>query len=105
MLNNVDIEKFALAIRESYKIMTDISSINLATKLVETLDEELEVAVIAWIEGKEVPNIEVGKYSINKILAIRNNSDYLEAFNLLSNYKQDAFSGEKQIWKPIRGRR
>ena len=105
MLNHIDIEKFALAIKQSYKTMNDISSANLASKLIETLDECLEEAVIAWIDGKEIPNIEVDKYSIDKILSIRNNSDYLEAFSLLSDYKQDAVFGEKQIWKPIRRRR
>ena len=86
MLQGIDINSFAAAIKQSYKMMTDTSSINLAAQLVQVLDEDLKEAVEAWIAGKEIPDVSIGKYSINKILTIRNNSDYLQAFKLLSEY-------------------
>lgn len=105
MLQNIDQQKFAIAIKQSYKTMTEVSSVNLALQLIDLLDATLEEAVIAWIEGSEVPDIAFEKYSVNKILSIRNNSDYLEAFRLLSDYIKDPAAGEKRIWKPVRIRR
>jgi hypothetical protein len=105
MLLSIDKEKFAEAIKQSYKMMNDVSSLTLATQLIESLDVFLEEAVEAWIEGREIPDVAFDKYSVKKILSIRNNDDYLEAFRLLSEYKKDSAIGEKQIWKPIRGRR
>jgi hypothetical protein len=105
MLKTIDKQQFADAIRQSYKTMTEVSSLNLAIKLMESLDESLEEAVKAWIEGKEIPDIATDKYSVNKILTIRNNSDYLEAFRLLSEYINDPQTGEKLIWKPVRDMR
>ena len=104
MLQNINHQNFAESIKQTYKTMTDVSSSNLAAQLIDSLDVSLEEAVRAWIEGKEIPNVTFEKYSINKILSIRNNSDYLEAFRLLSDYTQNPTVGEKKIWKPIRGR-
>ena len=104
MLHNINHQEFANAIRQSYKTMTDASSFNLAAQLMESFDASLEEAVKAWIEGKEIPDTAFEKYSINKILSIRNNSDYLEAFELLSDYIRDPVIGEKRIWKPARNR-
>lgn len=105
MLHNIDQQSFTTAIKQSYEMMTDVSSSNLAAQLIESLDTALEEAVKAWIEGAEIPNVVANKYSINKILSIRNNSDYLEAFRLLSGYIKDPAAGEKCIWTPARGRR
>ena len=105
MLNSIDRESFAGAIQQSYKTMTETSSNNLAAKLIDTLDSSIEGAVTAWIKGDEVPDISFEKYSINKILAVRNSDDYLEAFKLLSEYVKNPVIGEKHIWKPIRCKR
>ena len=102
MLNSVDASAFAAAIKQSYKLMTDTSASNMAAQLIEKLDESLEPAVIAWISGQDVPDITVEKYSITKILKIRGSSDYLDAFKLLSEYKQNPEKGEKGIWSPKR---
>ena len=102
MLQEIDHQSFAMAIKQSYKTMTDLSSSNLASQLTESLDASLETAVKAWITGNDVPDVAFGKYSINKVLSIRNNNDYLEAFKLLSDYINDPVTGEKRIWKPVR---
>ena len=102
MLNSIDTNAFAAAIKQSYKLMTDTSASNMAGQLIQTLDEILEPAVTAWIAGQDVPDIAVEKYSITKILSIRHSSDYLEAFKLLSEYRQDPERGEKGIWSPKR---
>ena len=78
--------------------MTDTSAANKAVQLIQTLDYELEPAVIAWISGLDIPDITIGKYSIIKILGIRQSCDYLEAFKLLSEYKRNPIEGEKKIW-------
>ncbi|MDR0918189.1 MAG: hypothetical protein LBM93_02915 [Oscillospiraceae bacterium] len=105
MLKNIDITKLTDAIKQTYKTSTEASAENIAKQLIEQLDILLEPALSAWIYGEPVPDITVDKYSVNKILKIRNSSDYLEAFKLLSEYKNDPVSGEKHIWKPIRGKR
>ena len=102
MLNSVDVNTFAAAIKQSYKLMNDTSAANMAAKLIQTLDITLEPAVIAWIAGQDIPDITVGKYSVTKILGIRNSSDYLDAFKLLSEYKINPEKGEKSIWSPKR---
>lgn len=102
MLNSVDADAFAAAIKQSYKLMTDTSAANMAAQLIERLDESLEPAVTAWISGGDIPDIAAGKYSVTKILRIRGSSDYLDAFRLLSEYKQDPEKGERRIWSPRR---
>ncbi|MCL1914028.1 MAG: hypothetical protein FWG10_09170 [Eubacteriaceae bacterium] len=100
MLSSIDLNLFAAAIKQSYKLMTDTSAANMATKLIQTLDPTLERAVIAWISGHDIPDITIGKYSITTILNIRNSCDYLDAFTLLSEYKLSPEKGEKRIWRP-----
>lgn len=102
MLNSVDINTFAAAIKQSYKLMNETSAANMAAELIRTLDDVLEPAVTAWIGGQDIPDITIGKYSITTILGIRNSSDYLEAFRLLSEYKLNPEKGEKRIWQPKR---
>jgi len=102
MLKTIDHHSFAVAIQRSSKNMTDVSSANLATQLIASLDASLEEAVKAWISGDEVPNVSFGKYSLTKILDIRNHNNYLEAFRLLTDYINDPVAGEKSIWTPAR---
>ena len=105
MLKNINTDSFAIAINQSYKTMNEVSSTNLASKLIAELDERLENAVSAWIEGKDIPNVSHDEYSISKILTCRNSQDYLMAIQLLSAYMKDSVEGKKQIRKPIHGRR
>ncbi|MBQ7593732.1 MAG: hypothetical protein IJU48_05195 [Synergistaceae bacterium] len=104
MLKSINVNLFAKAIEQSYKFFDESRSLKLAEHLINSLDEELEPSVLAWINGEEVPDVEAGNYSINKILGIRNSSDYLEAFTLFTEYKLDPENGEKKIWQPSRRR-
>jgi hypothetical protein len=103
MIENIEIRQLTDAIKQTYKTSTEASAQNIAKLVIEQTDDILEPALSAWINGTPIPDIVVGNYSINKILKIRNNSDYLEAIRLLSEYKNDPVSGEKHIWKPMRG--
>lgn len=105
MLQNINQHEFASAIKQSFILMSEMSAKNMARKLIHSLDSSLEPAVIAWINGEPVPDIVVDQYSINKILKIRNSCDYLEAFKLLSEYKENPTLGEKKIWQLIRDKR
>ena len=105
MLQNINTEKLAAAIQQTYKTMNEVSSANLAVQIVEGLDERLEGALLAWIEGKEIPDVSYEEYSISKILICRNSQDYLMSIRMLSDYIKDPVEGKKQIRKPIRGRR
>lgn len=105
MLLNVSLEAFSKAISDSYSTIEEIDRKNVANQLMESIDGEIEPAVIAYVNGNEIPDIHIGQYSINKILAIRNNLDYLEAFLLLTEYKSDPVLGEKNIWTPKRLRK
>lgn len=105
MLQNINAEKLAEAIRQTYKTMNEVSSVNLAAQIVEGLDQRLESALLAWIDGEEVPDVSYEEYSISKILTCRNSHDYLMAIRMLSDYIKDPIEGKKQIRRPIRGRR
>lgn len=105
MINNINVQKFASAIQQTYKTMTEVSSNNLAQNIIENLDERLEVALLAWIEGEDIPDVAYGEYSISKILTCRNSHDYLMAIRMLSDYIKDPVEGKKQICRPILGRR
>jgi len=100
MLQTINKENFACAIKQSYKGMTEEIANSMASELVELLDPTLEEAVSAWIEGVEVPDVAFEKYSISKILTIKNSTNYLEAFKLLSSYINDPEAGEQEIWTP-----
>lgn len=105
MVNNIDVQKLASAIQQTYKTMTEVSSNNLATSIIENLDERLEMALLAWIEGEDIPDVTYGEYSISKILTCRNSQDYLMAIRMLSDYIKNPVEGKKQICRPILGRR
>lgn len=102
MLKNVSLDAFSQAIEASYITIDKKSADNFARRLMESIDSEIEPAVLAWIEGSEIPDIGISKYSIKKILTIRNDMDYLEAFQLLTEYKHNPDLGEKKIWTPKR---
>jgi hypothetical protein len=105
MLKSINKEKLSKAIQQTYKTMNETSSDNLASQLIEGLDEAVEEALDAWIEGKDIPDVSHGEYSLIKILTCRNSQDYLMAIRFLSDYIKDPVEGKKQIRKPIRGRR
>lgn len=105
MLLNVSLEAFSKVISDSYSIMKEIDTKNVAKQLMESIDGEIEPAVIAWVNGDEIPDIHIGQYSINKILAIGTDLDYLEVFLLLTEYKNDPVLGKKKIWTPKRLRK
>lgn len=105
MLDNISIKRLAEAIQQTYKTMNEVSSANLAAQIVEELDERLKEALLAWIDGIEIPDVSYEEYSISKILTCRNSHDYLMAIRMLSYYMKDPVEGKKQIRKPIRGRR
>lgn len=105
MLHSIDQQAFAAALRQTYTRMTPESSTDTALSLIKSLDDSLEQAVLAWIQGEAVPDVSDGKYSLEKILAIRGTGDYVEAFQLFSEYRTDHIKGEKSIWRPTRSRR
>lgn len=100
MLKNVDIEKLADKIKESPNKMIQIFADDKAKYLVAEMDEILEPAVLAWIEGREVPNISYGEYSISKIMAYRNTTYYLMGMEYLSDYIKDPERGKERIHMP-----
>ena len=105
MLRNISVEHLARAIGQTYKTMNEVSSLHLAEKIVAGTDERLEEAVAAWLEGREIPDVTHGEYSIKKILVYRNSEDRLMAIRLLSLYMTSPEEGRRQIRMPIRGRR
>jgi len=103
MLKNVDKDKLIAAISSYYKFQTEVSAIRLAEEYINTIDPIFEEAVQCWLEGLPILNVIIGEYSVNKVLSIRNSTDYLNVLKLLSVYKDDPVLGEKLIWKSIRG--
>jgi len=103
LITTIDKKTLVTAILASYRFQTEASANNYADEILATMDPDFCEALQCWLDGKPVPNITVGKYSLGKILSIRHSTDYLHAFLLLTEYKKDAARGEKMIWKPIRG--
>ncbi len=102
MLKNIDEKTFAEAILNSYRHQTAASSRAYAKEFCRDTDEMFEPLVQAWIDGKKLPSVKVGKYSVGIIMQIGGSTDFLRALKLLNLYKSDPQAGEAAIWKPDR---
>jgi hypothetical protein len=127
MLKNVDIKKFVKAmdiddeINDRHRPKEGYSSnYEFAKMFINNIDESLEPGVLAWIEGKKLPNISYRKYSISDIMRCRGSEDYvltykddqsyiiihkdrqdyLNAIRILSTYMFDSNLGEMMIHAP-----
>lgn len=100
MLVNIDIRKFAEAIRKNYRHQTEASSFAYANEFCNDIDQHFEPLVQAWIEGEKLPVIREGPYTVGKIMQIQNTTDFLFALKLLNTYRENPGQGEEEIWKP-----
>ena len=104
---NVDLEKFAQAIRETYPGYTSQLAHGYAKLWAQQIHPLLQPALQSWIDGKPWEDVEYqpkgGKrYSVRSIMALRGSKDCLQAMLLLSEYIRDSRRGEARILMPRR---
>lgn len=99
MLKNIKRDLLVATIKISYSY-PDEGAEKYADKIINTIDEELEPIVNAWMMGEELPLIKIGKYTIKTVMGIQKTNDFLYALELLNSYKLDPEAGEKAIWRP-----
>ena len=68
-------------------------------RLCESLIPELEPNVAEWVEGKEISDIWIGDFCINKIKDIRRDDRFLDAMEALLLYAKDEKAGIRAIWR------
>ncbi len=100
MLKHIDKNALAEAIRRHCSYETEASSRMCAEEVCRTVDEKFEPLVEAWIRGEEFPVIHAGKYTVGKIMTIRQDKNFLRALLLLNLYHVSPAEGEREIWRP-----
>ncbi len=104
---NVDLQRFGKAIRETYPGYNEETSVRQAKLWAERLDVAVEEAVKCWIAGEAIPDIAYTApngetFSIERIIAVRGENDYLRAMLLLSDFINDPKRGRNRILSPRR---
>jgi len=89
----IDMERFESAIRETYPHMTPDVAARSAELWIRSIDPMLYDALNCWIDKKPVPDVRHGEFSINRIVNLRADGDYLNAMILLSEYIRDPIAG------------
>ena len=69
---------------------------------IKQLDERLCQNLFEWLDNLQVSDIWIGKYCVNAIMSIRNDSDFLNALQTMDIYLKDENKGISMIWRPKR---
>ena len=93
------VQNLADAIRRNIPSMSVDSAMKMAGDIVRDTDERLENNVAQWMEGEPLTDDWVDKYCIGAILAIRGDTDFLDALRAMSRYIEDPVAGEHLIWR------
>lgn len=104
---DVDLEKFAQAIQETYPGYTPRFAQGYAKLWAQQIHPLLQPALQSWIDGKPWKDVEYQPeghkcYSVRSIMALRGSEDCLQAMLLLSDYIADPRRGEARILMPRR---
>jgi len=70
-----------------------------AKELLKNLDDRLVPNLREWMDGKPVTDIWIGKYSVNAVMSIRGDTDFLSALEAMNTYLQDEEAGIALIWR------
>ncbi len=95
----VDIQRLISKIKKQYMEMDDKFAENYAAGLLDKLDSRLVQNLVEWMEGKTITDIWVGKYCVNAIMSIRDDSDFLSALEAMNTYLSDEEAGIILIWR------
>ena len=102
MLRNVQTEELTAAILTENAGIGEAMARRLAQKVRDETDERLEKNVLEWLEKKEISKLVLGDYSIQLIMQIRGNNDFLGALLAMNDYLADPELGARKIWRAIR---
>ncbi|MBO6046798.1 MAG: hypothetical protein J6P61_03505 [Erysipelotrichaceae bacterium] len=77
---------------------------NYAERLITTIDDTLITNVEEWINHQPLSPIGVGdkKYTINLVLSMRGNNDFLSALEDLNDYMLHGSAYEMRLWRAKR---
>ena len=103
----VDLNKFAEAIRDTYPGYTEQAAANQSELWAQRLHPMLEEAVRCWIAGEPIENVSYQapdgeSFSIESIMDLRGDNDWLHAMLLLSDFINDPTRGRNRILSPRR---
>ena len=93
----IDEIQLANAIRSAFPGLGDSGSLKRARDLLADTDPRLAPNINEWLQGGPVSDIRIGKYSINAIMAIRGERDFLSALEAMNLYLRDSAGGERLI--------
>ena len=103
----IDMNAFAKAITETYAGYSEEAAARQAEIWAERLHPMLEEAVKCWIAGEAVPDVSYTapdgeSFSIESIISLRGENDYMRAMLLLSDFINDPRRGRNRILAPRR---
>ena len=101
-MSEINRDVFVKALCEQNPGMPAVLMGNIADTYLKDIDPRLYPALNCWINRKPVENVTYGSYSLERIMQIRGNNDYLQAMVLLSAYMKDEKRGSAMILAPRR---
>ena len=99
-MSDFDREAFIRALCDMQPGMPEQLVANMADMYLQDMDPRLYPALTSWINREPVENVTWGEFSLEKIMMIRGNDNYLDAMVLLSAYMQDEKKGRARILTP-----
>lgn len=86
MLKNIDANKFAEKLKKVYGRTNNDEIIRDVEDYISMIEEILEPAVLAWIEGREIPDIVYGEYSTREFFLRQPDIDFIYLMLIFSRY-------------------
>lgn len=100
----IDMDRFKAAIREAYPTMAPAVADRYAQLWLSQIDPQLFGVLNCWINKTPISghDIQIGEFSVKRIVSIRADGDYLRAILLLSEYIRNPNAGRAKIFAPKR---
>lgn len=70
-----------------------------ADELLSRLDSRLVPNVEQWLNGEELTDIEIGKYSIRDIMKIRDNTEFFDALETMLDCIENPEIADYFVWR------
>lgn len=101
LIMEISKEKLSLKILQTYQY-SEVMANNIAQDLLTHAPASLIPSIRAWVDGTPLPEDSSEEYSVSRILRLRGNNDFIEAFRLYIAYSQDPEMGKSMICHPAR---
>ena len=91
--------KLVDAIKKEKIFMDDVRCEGYADELLSGLDSRLISNVEQWINGEELTDIKIGKYSIKEIMKIRANNEFFDALDTMCKCIDNPEIADYFVWR------